>query len=98
MILKRFFCQTTNSIVQPVDLWKNYLRRKGGKMNMSLINEEVAKATIEATKDSYLNNDKIVFEATPGAGILTKQILKSGAKRVRVFQNIEERHKNITIL
>ena len=100
-MFRRFSVKLSSQIRQNSTLaesnWKSYFRKRG-YLHISLKNDKIAKQVVEKTKHSYLNDDKWVFEAAPGKGILTRELLKSHPKKVRIFEHKEEQHSHLNIL
>lgn len=70
------------------ELWKSYLR-KTTSLNLCIKNKQLAERVTQVIGDQLLDQRKIVFEASPGSGLLTEQLLKNGTPKVRVFEHIE---------
>lgn len=58
-------------------------------MNLCIKNKQLAERVTQVIGDQLLDEGKIVFEASPGSGLLTEQLLKNGTPKVRVFEHIE---------
>ena len=71
-------------------LIKSYLS-KTSSLNLCLNNEKLASLVCTAIGDQLKDEKKFVFEASPGSGILTEQLLESGIPRLRVFEHNEKR-------
>ncbi|KAL1123557.1 hypothetical protein AAG570_002634 [Ranatra chinensis] len=53
-----------------------------------LVDPKVAKEIVDVIRDELLKNDTIVFEANPGFGYLTSQMLEAGVRRIHAFETI----------
>lgn len=95
MIKRCFF--TSNRVLRSFEsgnfkqeLLKSYLR-KTASLFICITDQNFAKTVAAKIADELKNETKIVFEATPGYGVLTEQLLEAGVTRIRVFEHLEDR-------
>ena len=81
---------TLNATSIQRELLKSYLG-KTKHLFLCINNHQLAERVGQVIGDQFLNPEKFVFEASPGNGILTEQLLKNGTPRIRVFEHIESK-------
>lgn len=55
----------------------------------------MAEHVCKAISKDLLADDAMLFEASPGKGVLTKKLLQDGVPKLRVFEHIEERRRDL---
>lgn len=74
------------------ELWKSYLRKTSNHF-ICIKNKDFAKHVSSLIVDELKNDNTAVFEATPGFGLLTEQLLQNGVPRIRIFEHLEDHKK-----
>ena len=85
-----------NNHLQKELLLKSYLRKTSNQF-ICLNNAELAKKLCEKISNDIGadHNNKYIFEASPGPGILTEQLLKHTNAKIRVFEHIHKQRSHL---
>ena len=90
IMLRRTFSTVFDAKNIQQELLKSYLR-KTSSLFLCVNNVKLAEKVCQVIGDQLVNPAKTVFEASPGHGILTEQLLKNGTPRLRVFEHVQNK-------
>lgn len=83
------------------ELFKSYLRKTSNQF-ICLKNVKVAEKFCEKIANEldcdFCDENSYLFEASPGSGILTEQLLKHSKGKVRVFEHIKKQWPHLEVL
>ena len=78
------------------ELLKSYLR-KSTNLFLCVNNVKFAERVCSVIGDQ-LSNRKMLFEASPGSGILTRQLLEKNVPKMRCFEHLEKNRTRLKAL
>lgn len=96
-MLSRTLSTATNAATLQNELRKSYFR-KASSLFLCVNNQKLAERVQYTIGDKLVNKNQYVFEASPGSGMLTKQLLQHGIKKIRVFEHIDMCISNLACL